>query len=312
MSTIVITGGSGLIGTALTNQLTAKGHEVIILSRGIRKIETGQDMNQHKVTYASWDIEKEIIEPGIIEKADYIIHLAGAGVADKRWSEKRKKEIVESRTKSGALIVKALREKNHHVKALLCASGIGWYGPDIDVSKAFAETDPSDPGFLGETCRQWEESTAGANEINIRRVVFRIGLVFSNNGGALTEFIKPIKYAIAAILGNGRQVVSWIHMDDLCRLFLRAIEDDTIIGIYNAVTPQPITNKNLTLQLAKKMRGKFFIPIYVPAFILKILVGEMSIEVLKSTTVSCNKIKAGGFTFLYPTLEAALPSLVKK
>ena len=312
MSTIVITGGSGLIGTALMNHLTERGHEVIILTRGIGGNKIGKALvskTDTKVTYACWDIDKNFIEPGVIEKADYIIHLAGAGVADKRWSAKRKKEIVESRTKSGALIVKALHETKHKVKGLICASGIGWYGPDQDPHRAFIETDPPDPAFLGETCRQWEESTSGLNDINIRRVVFRIGLVFSKEGGALTEFKKPVKYGIAAILGNGRQVVSWIHVDDLCRLILHAIEKDALNGIYNVVSPQPVTNKNLTIQLAQKMRDKFFIPIYVPVFVLKIMVGEMSIEVLKSTTVSSKKIKETGFTFLYPTLEAAIPAL---
>lgn len=315
MSTIVITGGSGLIGTALMNHLTESGHEVIILTRGIRGEIIGKTLvseTNTKVTYASWDIDKNFIEPGVIEKADYIIHLAGAGIADKRWSAKRKKEIVESRTKSGALIVKALHETKHKVKALISASGIGWYGPDHDPHRAFIETDPPDPAFLGETCRLWEESTFGLSDINIRRVVFRLGLVLSKEGGALTEFKKPVKFGIAAILGNGRQVISWIHVNDLCRLFLHAIEEEAMNGIYNTVSPQPVTNRNLTIQLAQKMRGKFFIPIYVPEFVLKIMVGELSIEVLKSTTVSSKKIKDAGFTFLYPTLEAAIPTLITK
>lgn len=315
MSTVVITGGSGLIGTALSSQLAAKGHEVIILSRGEGRKETATVTalsGEGKVTYASWDISKQFIEPGVIEKADFIIHLAGAGVADKRWSSKRKQEIVDSRVNSGRLLVKALQETNNTVKAVISASGIGWYGPDKAAAIPFVETDPADGAFLGETCRLWEEATEAVTSMGKRKVVFRTGLVFSKEGGALTEFRKPIQFGVAAILGNGKQVVSWIHIDDLCRMFIKAIEDDSLNGIYNAVSPKPATNRNLVMELAKKMRGKFFIPVYVPSFVLKLMVGEMSIEVLKSTTVSCSKIKHAGFIFQYPTLEAALNALTGK
>ena len=143
-------------------------------------------------------------------------------------------------------------------------------------------------------------------------VKLRIGIVLSNSGGALAEFKKPISFGIAGILSSGKQMVSWIHIDDLCRLFINAIENEQLSGCYNAVAPEPVTNKTLTLELAKKLKGKFFIPMHVPSFVLKIMMGDRSIEVLKSATVSSAKIKQTGFTFLYPTIDAALQQLCSK
>ncbi len=311
MSMIIITGGSGLVGTALSYILSANGHEVVILGRN----PVGQlPANLSAVSYVQWDTSKQFIPPGIIERADAIVHLAGAGVADKRWSAKRKKEIVDSRTASSATIVKAIAERPNHIKTIVSASAIGWYGPDsaIPNSTPFVETDPADAAFLGETCRLWEESIEPVSGLGKRLVKLRIGIVLSRKGGALKEFMKPLQYGLAAILGNGKQVISWIHIDDLCRIIVQALDKQDMQGVYNAVAPTPINNKALTLQLAKTMRGKSFIPVYVPALALKIMLGEMSVEVLKSTTVSENKIRNTGFQFLYPGLDAALNQIVKK
>jgi hypothetical protein len=140
-------------------------------------------------------------------------------------------------------------------------------------------------------------------------VKLRTGIVLSNEGGALKEFKKPLRWGVAAILGDGKQMISWIHIDDLVRLYIAAIEDEALNGVYNAVAPKPVSNKELTMQLARVQKGNFFIPGYVPSFVLKLVVGEMSIEVLKSATVSCDKIHYTGFTFLHPTIEAALKNL---
>lgn len=306
MQTVLITGGTGLVGKALTNTLQAKGYKVIILSRNI----TGKTATEHK-SFARWDIKKQQIDVEAVQKSDFIIHLAGAGVVDKKWTKAYKQEIIESRTESSRLIVDTLKQHDNKVKAVVSASAIGWYGADTDSGKPFTETDKADDSFLGHTCKLWEERIEPVIHLGKRLVKLRTGIVLSNDGGALAEFKKPIRFGAAAILGNGRQVISWIHIDDLCRLFVTALEDENLHGSYNAVAPQPVTNKMLTISLAKKMNGRFYIPFYVPSFILKLLLGQRSIEVLKSTTVSCRKIMGTGFTFGFTNIDAALDDLVK-
>lgn len=307
MATVLITGGTGMIGRRLTQLLTAKGYEVIILTRQ----PPAAGRRSGPVSYANWDVNKQTIDKEAIAKADHIIHLAGAGVADKRWSKKRKQEIVNSRTESSALIVKALAENPNKVKTVVSASAIGWYGADTGKSRqnGFSEEVPADTAFLGNTCRLWEESIDPVNKMGKRLVKLRTGIVLSNEGGAFPAFKKPLKGGLATILGSGKQVISWIHIDDLCRMFIYAIEKEAMNGPYNAVAPHPVTNQYLTIALAKQMRGRFYIPIYVPAFVLKIMLGEMSIEVLKAATVSCHKIQLAGFDFTYPTLEKAIAEL---
>jgi uncharacterized protein (TIGR01777 family) len=156
----------------------------------------------------------------------------------------------------------------------------------------------------------WEAGIQPVEKLYKRLCIFRFGIVLSKKGGALEEFKKPLKFGVAAILSNGKQTISWIHIDDLCRLLLFAIENENISGIYNAVAPKPVSNKELTLKLAKQMPGKFFMPAHIPAFILNAMLGEMSIEVLKSTTVNADKIKNAGFKFLYPTIDDALKNLI--
>ena len=306
MATVLITGGTGLIGKELSKLLLQKGDEVIILTRKIPAI--GHRSSAIGLHYAEWDIEKQTIDSTAIQQTDFIIHLSGAGVADKRWSPKRKKEIVDSRIQSSALIIKSLKETPNKVKAVISASAIGWYGadPSIPNINPFTEGDKPDSKFLGDTCRLWEESIEPVTSMDIRLVILRTGIVLSKKGGALKEFIKPLRSGIAAILGNGKQMISWIHIDDLCRMYVDAIENASRSGVYNAVAPYPVDNKTLVLDLARQMRGRFFITLYVPSFILKWMLGEMSIEVLKSATVSANKIRETGFQFLFPTIESAL------
>lgn len=323
MSTILITGGTGLIGTALTELLTEKGHRVILLSRrantakgnsttGRREHSSPGRPAQTRPEMAHWDPATGVIDASAIGQADYIINLAGAGVADKRWSAKRKKEIEESRVCSGAVLVKALQEIPNNVRAVISSSAIGWYGPDpaIPNPHPFEETAPADSAFLGETCRRWEEAISPVGGLGKRLVIIRTGIVLSKKGGAVKEFMKPVRLGVAAILGSGRQVMSWIHVDDLCRLYLHAIENENWHGPYNGVAPYPVDNRTLTLALARRLKGRYFVPVYIPAFVLKIVLGEMSIEVLKSTTASADKTRSSGFQFLYPTIEPALDALI--
>ena len=332
MSTITITGGTGLIGTTLTHLLIDNGHRVIILSRktppGGRPVPANEpDLASAPHSAAAfygrpsgsglqrlhWDPATDYIDPEAIRQADFIVHLAGAGVADHRWNAKRKKVIEESRTRSAELLVKALREIPNRVKAVLSASGIGWYGPDpaIPNPRPFEETDPADKDFLGETCRRWEAAISPVTTIGKRLVILRTGLVLSRQGGALAEFRKPVRFGIAAILGSGRQVMSWIHIDDLCRLYLQVILHEEWSGVYNAVAPNPVSNRTLSIELARRLKGRYFVPVFVPSFLLKLIIGEMSIEVLKSATVSAGKTRATGFQFIYPSLEGALDNLLK-
>lgn len=308
MPIVLISGGTGLVGTNLTRHLIERGYGIIILSR-----KKNQPSQNPKITYGYWNVENEIIEIEAVQKADFIIHLAGAGVMDKKWTKEYKKKILESRTKSAGLIIKCLQENEHHVKALISASAIGWYGRDakpLARKEGFNETDLPGKDFLGETCLLWEASLEPVTELGLRLVKLRTGIALSKEGGAFKEFKMPLRFGIAAILNNGKQIISWIHIDDLCRMYCEAIENNLLSGSYNAAAPEPVSQKKFILTLGQKLRNKFFIPIYAPAFFLKLFYGERSIEILKSTTVSCKKIKSTGFTFLYPSIEAAIDELI--
>jgi len=311
METIIITGGTGLVGKALTKQLIAKGYQVIVLTRK----SPSDTVNDGQLSYALWNVKEKTIDIAAVQKADHIVHLAGAGVVDKRWSDSYKKEIQDSRTKSSELIIQVLQQHENKVKSFISASATGWYGAD-DVlqqqGKGFTETATAATDFLGATCKLWEDSVNAAAIIGKRVVKLRTGIVLSNEGGALVEFKKPLRFGVAGILGSGKQMVSWIHIDDLCRMYIEAIQNIGLSGAYNATAPAPVSNKTLTLELAKTIKGKFFIPMHVPGFVLKIMLGESSIEVLKSCTASSEKIRQAGFTFLYPSIEAALLQLCKQ
>ena len=306
--TVLITGGTGLVGKALTKVLVKKGYTVIILTRDVGDRKAGPG-----ISYAAWNVAKQEIDITALQQADYIVHLAGAGVVDKRWTETYKKEIVESRTESSRLIYEALKNNTNKVKAIVSASAIGWYGASpLQTSPdwgGFEENENADSSFLGQTCKLWEASIEPVESLGKRLVILRTGIVLSNNGGALVEFKKPIKLGVAAILGNGKQIVSWIHVDDLCSMYIAGIENENLSGSYNAVAPNPVSNKTLTISLAKALKGTFYLPLIVPAFVLKIMMGQRSVEVLKSTTVSCKKILDTGFEFKFKTIEAALENL---
>lgn len=291
-----------MIGQKLTKYLVGKGHQVIILSR------KPSSSSSTGILYKQWDLQRKYIDPEALINTNVIIHLAGANVAEKRWTHKRKKEILSSRTESGKLLIQALQTLPHKVHTIIAASAIGWYGPD--QGKVFTEDMSAHTDFLGSTCKAWEESLHPVTEMGIRLTTLRIGIVMANEGGALAEFIKPVRLGIAPILGSGKQIISWIHIEDLCRVIEFVIHHPEVIGIYNATTQFPVSNKELMLQLARLTR-RLFIPIHVPAFLLKLVLGEMSIEVLKSCTTSSEKIRQAGFTFLYPSIHSALDELIK-
>ncbi|HOZ95539.1 MAG TPA: TIGR01777 family oxidoreductase [Niabella sp.] len=306
MDTVLITGGSGLVGTSLTKKLLARGYRVIIFSRNPRPSSVSN------LTYAKWNPEEGEIDEDALQSADYIIHLAGAGVAEKRWSNARKKEIRQSRVKSGSLIISFLRKNTHRAKKIVSASAIGWYGADSSIPNPIPFTEDFLPSndFLGETCQQWEQSILPATDLGIPLVVLRTGIVLSNHGGALKEFLNPLRFGFATVLGSGKQMISWIHIHDLTNMYIEAMEKKEYVGVYNAASPDPASNKRFIVTLAKQLKGRYHTTIPIPEFILKIAMGEMSIEILKSTTVSCNKIIQAGFAFEFPTLESAIEHLV--
>lgn len=309
MATVLITGGTGLIGRALTKALIVKGHQVVVLTRTLPAIPAATG----GVRYALWDVSGQTIDAAAVGHADFIVHLAGANVAEGRWTKARKQEILDSRVNSGRLLVKALKEVPNKVQAVISSSAIGWYGPDprIPNTQPFVETDPADRSFLGATCQAWEDAIAPVTGLGKRLVYLRTGIVLSQEGGAYKEFRKPLGLGVASILGNGQQVVSWIHIDDIVGLFLKAIEDGSWNGVYNAVAPRPVASKTLIETMAK-VKGGLAIPAPVPAFVLRTLLGEMSVEVLKSATVSSRKAEAGGYHFQYPDVLSAVAALEKK
>lgn len=304
MDTVIITGGTGLIGTALSKFLVSRGIEVIILTRNPKS----QVSSIPGISYAGWNVEEQTVNEEAFRKARYVIHLAGAGVADKPWTEKRKREIVESRTRSSELLVKALSRFPNDIISVVSASATGWYKEN--QSMPAVETDPPDPGFLGATCKAWESSIQPVTELGKRLVILRTGIVLSNEGGAFPKFANPVRYGIAGILGNGKQYISWIHLEDLCRIYMEAMLNPSWSGIYNAVAPNPVNNRTFTTELAKRIKGSFFIAVPVPDFVLGFMLGDRREEVLKSSNISSNKLKQQGFQFIYPTIDAAFRDLI--
>ena len=295
------------MGRALSSFMLKAGHSVTILTRnkGHKSLAPG-------LSYAYWDLDKKLIEEQAVHQADYIFHLAGANVAEKRWSKDRKEEIIDSRVKSGQLLCEVIQKKPENLKAFISASAIGWYGPDSGVPnpRPFTEDDPHAMDFLGTTCYQWEQSLAPLKAMGKRLVILRTGIVLSNDGGLVPAYKKPLRYGFAAIMGNGSQVVSWIHIEDLVRLYNEVMTHESYTGIYNAVAPAPVDCRHLVMELAAQEKGKYFTKLYIPKFLLMMILGEMSIEVLKSTTVSNNKVLSTGFVFLFPTVPAAIAQLV--
>jgi uncharacterized protein len=294
---ILITGGSGTVGKKLTELLKNNNHQVFWLSRSPEK---------QKVKSFYWDVEKQEIDVNAFKDIDVIVHLAGASVAGKRWTNEYKKEILDSRIKSTQLLANFLNNNPHGVKKIVSASAIGIYGDSgnkiLTENSAYADT------FLADVCIQWEAEVEKINN-SIQKAILRVGIVLDKNEGALAEIAKPVNFWLGAPLGNGKQIVSWIHVEDLCRMFQYAIENENIKGIYNAVAPKPVSNIFLTNEIAKILKKPCFLP-PVPQFILSIIIGEMAAVVLSSQNVSSERIEKAGFTFLYPELKPALEQIL--
>ena len=294
---ILLTGGTGLIGKTLTTQLLAKGYRVSHLSR-----KPGHDP---QVRTFLWDVHKGEIDERCIDGVDIIIHLAGAGIADSRWTDERKKEIIDSRTKSIGLVYRLLGTKKHTVNTIISASAIGYYSDRGD--ELLTEDSPPNNDFMGRCCVEWEAVVDEGAKLDLRIVKFRTGVVL-NNGGALKQMALPVKLYVGSPMGSGKQWVPWIHWQDVVDMYLLAIENESFTGIYNMVAPNPVTNKQLVQAIAKQLHKPLWAP-NIPAFLLKLLLGEMSTIVLGSTKVSPQKIEDAGFTFKYPDVRSALKQI---
>jgi len=299
---VLITGASGLVGTKLTEVLLEKGYQVSHLGRSKTSINS--------IKSYIWDIRSGFIEEGALENANIVVHLAGAGVADKRWTKKRKQEILQSRVRSTSLLHSKLALLNTPCETFIAASAIGIYGLNTGDTW-LREEDPSGDGFLAMVTKQWEKEIKRLNELKLRVVTLRTGIALSEKGGALPKIAQSIGLNMGAVLGSGDQYMSWIHIDDLCKLFVKAIEDLDVRGVFNAVAPNPVTNRKFTLTLARVMNKRVWLP-SVPGMVLKALLGEIATVVLGGNRVSPSKIQSLGFQFQFEDLEAAFKSIIVK
>lgn len=299
---VLLTGGTGFIGKYLTSFLIRKGYSVGILTRNPKE-------NTDKITYYKWDIASKMLDPKAIENSDYIIHLAGESIAQ-RWTNKHKQAILDSRVQSTALIAAALQQNPSQIKAFICASGIGIYGA-LNGEGICTEDTPAANDFLGKVCQEWEASADAIGALGIRTVKIRTGLVIGKDAGFLHKILPSFRRGFAAILGKGTQYMPWIHLHDLCAMYIEALENEALEGPYNAVIEDSTTNTSFTKTLAGILGYSVWLP-RVPEFFLKSVLGEMALLVLTGRRVSSNKILATGFRFQFKNLETALRDCIHK
>ena len=304
MKTILITGGSGMIGRRLSKLLIKKGYDVIWLSRE-RHIKT--DIPRYR-----WDLLKGQIDKEALEEADVIVHLAGVGIADGKWTEARKRMIVGSRVRSAQLILEKLQEMDTKVDAFISASAVGYYGA-VTTDKVFTEDDEhAENDFLGKTCYKWEEQAKEfTTQLGIRSVSIRTGVVLSKGSELIKKAVLPTKFWLGAPLGKGSQYMPWIHIDDLCKIYIKAIEDETMTSACNAVVPKDSTNADFMKTDANVVKKPMFLP-PVPAFVFKMFLGEASQIILEGSRISSQKIQDAGYRFKYNTLSKALKKILLK
>jgi uncharacterized protein len=290
---ILVTGASGLIGTALVSSLASSGHEVTRLVRG-------QPTSEGKT--ARWDPMAGTIETGAIEGVDAVVHLAGENIAE-RWTSAKKAKIRDSRVKGTQLLCETLTRLSSPPKTLVSASAVGYYGDRGDV--ILTEDSPPGQGFLSEVCRAWEAATEPARQHGIRVVQLRLGVVLSAHGGALAKLLPPFRLGLGGMLGSGQHYMSWIALDDAVGAIQHAIATDALQGPTNAAAPRAVTNQEFTKTLGKVLGRPTAIPL--PAFAARLMFGEMADEVLlASARIQPTKLVASGYQFRYPELEGAL------
>lgn len=297
---VLITGAGGMIARELSKKLE-KEYTVRFLTR---KKKHDHDFE--------WDIKNGTIDESAFDDVSHIIHLAGANISEKRWTDERKKELISSRIDSAGLLLKTLRKKNIKLKSFISASGINYYGT-VTTHKIYSEEDPPGNDFLSEVVVLWERAADDFKEQNLaeRVVKIRTAVVLSKEDGALKKMLPTIQYGIGSALGSGKQYMPWIHIDDICSIYEAALKNTNIDGAYNAVSPQHTTNENLTKKIAEVLKKPLFMP-NVPSFVLKLLFGELSDALLEGSRASAQKIMDTGFQFKFPDLKGALEDLLKK
>ena len=300
---VLISGGSGFIGRHLTALLIAKGYSVSILSRS-------EKQNKENVFYYKWDVVNQTIDEKAVLKADYIIHLAGENIAEQRWTAKRKAAIIDSREQSTLLLYSVLKKNNKKLDAFISASAVGIYGA-VNGEEICTEDMPPANDFLGYTCQKWEDSLDFIENLNSRTVMIRTGLVLGKNEGFLKKLTPLFKYRLGSALGSGKQYMPWIHVDDLCAIYYQAIINPAMSGSYNAAINDNTTNSVFSKTLACVFGYSIWLP-NVPAFVLKLFMGQMAIIVLTGRRVSSDKIEQTGFKFQFKNLEGALRNCLIK
>ncbi len=298
MKTILLTGGSGLIGRRLSEMLTEEGYKVIWLSRE-RHVNT-------KIPRYRWDYQKNEIDRDALEQADVIIHLAGSNLGEGAWTRRKKQEIVESRVQTAKLLLETIKLMPKKPEAFISASAVGFYGMHTSDKIYTEEDQPARNDFLSRTCKKWE-ATASAfqKEMGIRTVAIRTAFVIAKESEGFKKMLLPTRFGMGSPFGTGSQYMPWVHLEDLCQIYLKAVEDDTMQGVFNAVSPESITNAGFMKTLAKEMKRPFFFP-KIPAFILRLIMGEAAGMILEGSRISSQKILDAGYQFLYPTTSKAI------
>ena len=303
---VLISGGTGLVGSRLAALLADTDHDVALLSR-MSHHTPGRGAGATPPRAFRWDPAAGTVDPAAVPWSDTIVNLAGANVGEGRWTDARKQELRASRIDSLALLHRELARSGHRVRAVVSASAVSLYGDTGDAVVTEA-TPPATHDFLAELTAEWERAVAPIAALGIRVVTPRIGVVLSAAGGALPAMAAPVKLGLGSALGSGRQYLPWIHIDDRCHLIIAMLTDAAWQGAYNAVAPHPVTNAAFTRALADVLHRPLLLP-RVPAIALTLAMGEQSTMALTGTRASAATVIAQGFTFTYPELRTALQAL---
>ncbi|MBC8282223.1 MAG: TIGR01777 family protein [Nitrospinae bacterium] len=301
MKNILITGGTGLVGKHLTELLLTKGYNVSVLSRSPKK-------QANQISYYRWDVSRQYIDENSLIAVDAVIHLAGANIGDKRWTKNRKQEILESRVDSTNLLFQSIQKQNPELKKFICASAIGYYGT-VTSYQIFSEESDAGGDFLANVCASWESEALKCQGLGVSTSIVRNGIVLAKEDGALPKMAFPAKLGLYSPIGSGQQYMPWIHIQDLCNMYLFLLEHPKIDGVFNAVSSEHISNSSFSRVLTNVLNRPFFMP-NIPAFFIRLMFGEMAVILLNGSRVDNQKIKEAGFSFEFDNLKSALTNLL--